>query len=280
MKKILFSVLALCLITGCGAKEENPVDNSGTTGNDNNISIEELSLDNVEVEKIVTKFHIDNSVEYHENVNVYEKELLDEDRLRELAYVNSKDLIKKEGNCNTLEGTVYDGDGYGYTCNYISYSDFNSKYNALTGKVLPKEDISFGLRQLLYDKTNDIYRICDIYAGGGSDFTVLSKLDKAYKSGEYIFIYEKAAYVSHDYESADGNYNKYLLFRPSIFSYENGQPVGVSIGEYTYDESNPYAHYNKMIDDHINKFDTYKWTFKLDSNGEYVYDSISYVSDK
>jgi len=33
MKKILFSVLALCLITGCGAKEENPVENSGTVDN-------------------------------------------------------------------------------------------------------------------------------------------------------------------------------------------------------------------------------------------------------
>ena len=47
-----------------------------------------------------------------------------------------------------------------------------------------------------------------------------------------------------------------------------------------YKNSADYTDYDKIINEHINNFENYKWSFKLNSNGEYVYESVSYVSNK
>ena len=265
MKKILLIVLALGLVTGCSTAKNNEQNNTE--------NISELSLTDENVVKIINDFRIDYKIA--EGVDIYNyinQELTDSD-IVQLAFVNSKGSVKIEKDCDSENNLYNDDNGTLYSCEYLTYSDLNKNYNSLTGKDLLKSSISFNdsLVKFLYDDVEDMFRILYVAGGGGEEYYHISKLEKAEKQNEYIYIYEKIIFVSPDYENGG-----FILIKPSDVA-NNVLNAGVEIGEYAYDENNPSARFDKMIEDHIDKFETFKWSFKLNSNGEYVYDSLTLV---
>lgn len=272
---IIAVILSGLLVYNYIKQMPNGNDNEVADQENDDISIQELSLSDEAVVKIIDKFGMDyKKYPYWYIEDVYVREELDSAEFLRLALNASQDLMKTEGNCDANKGTLYDGDGYGYTCKYIEYDDFNKKYYSLAGKNLAKENLySSDLNYLLYDNTNDIYRVCIVYGGGGSSLNIISKIDKAYKTGDYIFIYEKVAVKgytgSEDLEDYIYPVSKTLHIDHTDL--KNSQYVTFVTG--LTDE--------EIINQYVSKYNSYyKWTFKKNANGEYSYESLQYVSNE
>ena len=273
----MFIILALCgvicyfeftLGKQLAGNEENGNETNETTEKEDYNG--ELSLTDERVTRIIDKFHINYKDDFIDQY-IYEREGLLEFDIMRLTIGNSKSYIKTENEnaCVTEQKKYYETD-YMYDCDYINYDDLNKNYNSLTGKDLVKNDIDIGLTTLIYDDDKNIFRFVYVAGGGGESTWYISKLVKAEKQDDYIYIYEKAIIVGVDYGVDEG----YVLTKISDYSnqiYDNE----ISVGPYTFDENNTDAHLDKMIEDHIDKFETFKWSFKLSSNGEYVYDSLT-----
>jgi len=243
--------------------------------NDETNTNNELSLTDTMVEKIIDKFYMDYKDEFYmmDPYN-YVYELLKEEDILELTRLNAEKFIKIEENCDVdePENNIYtnEEEEIFYWCKHIKYEDLNKSYNNIVGKDLPKENIL----SYYYDKDKDIFRIMGGVGSSGFEDFIISKIEKAEKENDYIYIYEKVIIVR-----AFDDDTTYLA-KPSeygpIFNDYNAE-----INQYLYedykedDENNEYTFEDRVIEKYIDKFETYKWTFKTNSNGEYVFVSLS-----
>ncbi|MBE6150000.1 MAG: hypothetical protein E7170_04690 [Firmicutes bacterium] len=276
---LLIVILVLCATVGFlliydkdsedenkpGVNENNP----GTNVDEpTNPSLQDISLDDTDVKNIVDKFGL--TMDKHDPVwqmDLYIDSKLKDEEMMRITYHKIESAIKKEENC-----TEQLFDGYGYYCNYILYEDFNNEYKKLSGKDLPKTDLAVELYDLKYDSSKNIYRIYNVFAGGGTLMSIFSKLDKASKMGDYIYIYEKVAFI---WPEDIVTLQKPHLYKHTDMGYEYSTD-SITLG--TYEQLEAYNNPSIILNSHIDKFDTYKWTFKKDLNGNYVYENLEYVA--
>lgn len=247
-----------------GVNENNP----GTNVDEpTNPILQDVSLDDADVKKIIENFKITT---YDWEINTYIYEKVKDEQLLDIAYINSENLINEESNCNY----PFYGD-LTYTCKYIKYADFNKNYKMLTGRDLTKTDLSIYLIELIYDASMDAYKICNVPAGGGPGPLYLSKVDKVTADDNYMYVYEKVAFI----DETSNYYDPLYLRKPHLYD-ENYEYTGEDILLGTSEQVDPYKEEdkNKIIEENINKFDTYKWTFKKDLNGNYIYEKLEYVT--
>lgn len=274
MSKILFSLLAILLLSGC---EFNLKDNEKKPVEENKIT--ELSKESDVVKKIVNTF-ISHVGDYNEGI--YSQEKISEIFKYQITLTNvrTSGLIKQDANCNSnkysLDNTFSDYDYVEYLCKYITYEDFNNLYKNSFGLNLPKE-IIYGLDEgiLVYNSSLDVYEFVDVGGpGGGYDERYkLSDIIKVEQDNNNIYIYENVIYVVNVYGDPE------LVEQLAIIFPHLSNNIEIDVGpKYAGDKLKTFKEIKEeLLTKYLSKFDTYKWTFKKNSNGTYMYESLEYV---
>lgn len=248
-------VLSVLLLVGCEEKTKS------------------VSLNDEKVKKVIENFMLDEHGVNGENpeesaiysMTEYANEKLDENVMYNLVFKKAKIFSKDDTKCDEEKFSNEEED-YFYTCEYIEYAKTNEIYNSLFGKELPKENIKAGLYILIYDKDADVYRICSISAGGGSDYIDATTLSKVEEKGDYLYIYEKVAFLSSIFSTDAENEGE-------LIGYNITYPKNIDNPKRVSDEGTIAKTKEKYLD----TFETYKWTFKKDSKDNYVFESLEYV---
>lgn len=163
MKRILFGLLVIILLSGCEF-------NLGNIEKEQN-KIEEIAVDSDIVKSIDSVFKITDVLA---------------PTSYKIALDNATSMIKEDKNCDAIEF-----EDVMYNCKYISYDDLNVAYKKLYGGDILKIDLFyFGVNMLKYDRNAQVYRLCEFMGGGGGLYKV-SKIVKAEMDNDNVYIYER-----------------------------------------------------------------------------------------
>ena len=261
--KIIFTTalvcIALCIpigiILGRTLLGKNDKTNNNVVNNTQNI-IDKNSNDYKEAEKVLNFFEKEFKISYKNlyNGNYNIKNISDEDKLKSVIKLMENDGLIK-GSCENNR-------------DIITYDKLNEYLNSFNSKVLNIESNEKynedKIKRLTKQYTNNEVILLDYYSitlkNNGLDISMpCTETDKIKASDRIIKV-----------EKENNNYIIYakIFFNNANFIYKDYAGKDV-IYEATIEN-------NFIVDDNLDKFDTYKYTFKID-NGNYSFVSLEKI---
>lgn len=235
--------------------------------NDDNTSDDEVVVTptypiyepNSKVQEVIDQFILNYDHRWHYYIDIYINEELSGFHKHNLALYQVNDLIMDDQKCNKEKYSKPEQE-LDYGCRYLKYDDFNSKYKSMFGSDATKDHFNLptGCTEFTYDKENNVYRILSAGCGGDYPLSKHSEVIDSKEEGNYLYIYEKVAYISF---------------------YDGGTILYPHDSENKIELNNKYneGDYVSIKNDHLDDFDTYKWTFKKNNNGDYTFQKLEYV---
>ena len=147
---------------------------------------------------------------------------------------------------------VYNNKDIEYVKDIIFGSNVNINYTTFSGLACVVEFID-----------GNYYSYTFPGGGRGAEDRLFTKIEKATKDGDYIYIYDKCLYADLDPDTANTDNEKLAL-------YTNTDKTK-KIETIESDWQDYYNADNSYMNDYVSKLDTYKHTFKKDSNGNYYW---------
>ena len=261
--KIIFTTalvcIALCIpigiILGRTLLGKNDKTNNNVVNNTQNI-IDKNSNEYKEAEKVLNSFEKEFKISYKNlyNGNYNIKNISDEDKLKSvIKFIENDGLIKSSCENNR---------------DIITYDKLNEYLNSFNSKVLNIESNEKynedKIKGLTKQYTNNEVISLDYYSitlkNNGLDISMpCTETDKIKASDRIIKV-----------EKENNNYIVYakIFFNNANFIYKDYAGKNV-IYEATIEN-------NFIVDDNLDKFDTYKYTFKID-NGNYTFVSLEKI---
>ena len=261
--KIIFTTalvcIALCIpigiILGRTLLGKNDKTNNNVVNNTQNI-IDKNSNEYKEAEKVLNSFEKEFKISYKNlyNGNYNIKNISDEDKLKSVINFMENDGLIKSSCENDREIITYDK-----LNEYLN--SFNSKVLNIESNEKYNED---KIKRLTKQYTNNEVISLDYYSitlkNNGLDISMpCTETDKIKASDRIIKV-----------EKENNNYIVYakIFFNNANFIYKDYAGKNV-IYEATIEN-------NFIVDDNLDKFDTYKYTFKID-NGNYTFVSLEKI---
>lgn len=149
-------------------------------------------------------------------------------------------------------------------CTIYKNEDIEYVKDIIYGSNINIENISFrGLACAIEFISGDYYFYYYPGGGRGAEDRLFTKIEKATKQGEYIYIYDKCLYVALDPDT-EGTANEKLALYTNTDKTKKIDTVEPDWERYHNADSS-------YMDSYLSKLDTYKHTFKKDLNGNYCW---------